>query len=323
MHGADAEKLASIQRMLPRTADESFQEARRAVLNCCIESQRDSEVARSAATVESSCHALSQSTADHSARTRSSARECTDNTTSLSATSSVTPNIHKILSKTTPLAIGARLIGLLPQDWIPQVVPLTVEAFFIAALEVDIHVYSPGTIATASIALALRAVSLDSTPTATYWLMLVKRSLHLDISSVRQCLLRLQRLARRSPIQSVSHEDIIRARASVFSEPSYVRHSSLAASHAAYIDEAVAIEIDMQKGEGVDIPSVGSAASVNSVLMHQRGSEPPVSIPSGGSLVFRTTPQSCTPSAIACRSCFTACAPCTGAAVSNQATALV
>ena len=60
---------------------------------------------------------------------------------------------------------------------------------------ITLHRYSPVTIAAASLVVAIRAAGLATHPTATAWLSLVERSLHVDLESLRACAERLRRLA--------------------------------------------------------------------------------------------------------------------------------
>lgn len=138
------------------------------------------------------------------------------------------PHIEVVV-QTTPTAFADHLLGLLPVGWMPGVVAPLHSALLIAMTasgagssrnssspravpprsacasppiitpcspqHIAIHRYSPATIAISCLVLALRVVGLAAHPTATAWLSLVERSLHVDLDSVHACTEQLLRLA--------------------------------------------------------------------------------------------------------------------------------
>ena len=104
---------------------------------------------------------------------------------------------------------------MLPPAWSRMALATALEALYVAALvsltvvhrlnvvptslsfyprlqEVELQQFSPQTRATAAIYAALHTTGLADMATATLWLLLVRRFLHVDLTSVRQCFQRMR-----------------------------------------------------------------------------------------------------------------------------------
>ena len=108
----------------------------------------------------------------------------------------VIPQYANILASTTPTALAGHLVEFLPPAWIDCVSSVAHEALFVSMLVVDVQRFSPVCIAVAAVYLGLRATGLVRLPTATFWLVLCQRSLHVDLLSVRECAVAMDALCR-------------------------------------------------------------------------------------------------------------------------------
>lgn len=286
--GASPATLASIQRSIPLMSNDAFEECARRILAALpVQTMSDSKAPSNASKVlldVSNMIAPVQGASLHN---------------------QLCDALH-ITTGTTPLSIASRLMRLLPLECASHILHAAIEALYTATLvsqgygtasprlvagnvfvslmqELEIHAFSPTTIATAAVLLAFHALGLSDQPVVTYWLIISRRAMHLDLATVRRCMLKIQHLAASAHVRNASHESIAHADMSVLlSGPESSQHFSLRVDHRRSFREATYVELalllDISSAETASFYSSRSSAKLGSPIL--RAIEPRVELAS-------------------------------------------